>query len=169
MDYCYIRFTIASAEAMTAFCALFDKIKVEKQSGTLQPEPKWKSHFADHQLSTFWEPSSDELAAWQREWQASPVPARFTDPRLRTPWDFDSMIEAIQNGEYDLIGIRQTANGQAQLEFQPLAYPFGGTESLQALIESFGHKIVGFEDGTGYLERAAEISPGWPEYWKTIK
>lgn len=169
MEYCYIKFTIANAAAMKALCAIFDDLKTQKANGTLQPDAKWKSYFTNEQLRTFWSPSPEELAAWQRVWDATPVPARFTDPKLSTPWCFDSMLEAIQNGEYELVEIRQIDNDQACLDFDPQAYPFGGAESLQALIESFGHKVIGFDDGTGYVAKTAEMSPGWSEYWNKNK
>jgi hypothetical protein len=170
MEYCHVTFGVASADALTALTAVLVEIKREKAEGTLRSGEKWRSYFTEEQLQTFWWPSEEELVVWQREWQATPVPDRFTEPKLRTRWDFDSMFEAIQNGEYDLIGLRRMEDGLVRLEFDPQACPFGGTESLQALVEAFGHKVLGVDDGTGYAERTPETSsPGWPEYWKTMR
>ena len=38
-----------------------------------------------------------------RRWQSTPVPQRFTDPSLKTPWTLESMIDAFRNGD-DLLG-----------------------------------------------------------------
>jgi len=54
-----------------------------------------------------------------------------------------------QDGDYDLIAIRPQATRHV-LEFNPHGYPYGGTNSLVALVECFGHRVIGVDDGTGY-------------------
>lgn len=168
MEHCHISFKIASNESLTALSHVFYAIKKAKDEGTLQVSPDWQAYFTEAQLMRFWAPSPEEMAAWQKAWLSTPVPIRFNDQSLQTPWDFDSMIDAIQNGEYSLVGIREITEGQARLEFDPEAYPFGGTESLQALIEAFGHEIIGVDDGTGYSEASTRNRPGWPARWAEI-
>jgi hypothetical protein len=54
-----------------------------------------------------------------------------------------------QDGDYDLIAIRPQATRHV-LEFNPHGYPYGGTNSLVALVECFGRRVIGVDDGTGY-------------------
>ena len=70
------------------------------------------------------------------------------------------MIEVILEGDYDIIGVRRADSEQARFEFDPHGYPYGGTEALRALIRAFGHKITGFNDGTG-LTQGDPQSPRW--------
>ena len=39
----------------------------------------------------------------------------------------------------------------ARLNFDALAYPYGGVGGLVALVEAFGFMVTGIEDGTGYF------------------
>jgi hypothetical protein len=66
-------------------------------------------------------------------------------------WDFDSMIWSIMEAEYDLLGCERVVGGAARLNFQALAYPYGGVGGLVALVEVFGFVVTGIEDGTGYV------------------
>jgi hypothetical protein len=85
------------------------------------------------------------LKDWERRWFSTPVPERFTDTSLETPWDFGSMIDAFRNGEYDLLGCRRLTATAGRLEFDPHAWPYGGTGCMRALIEAFGHRVVRVE------------------------
>jgi hypothetical protein len=77
------------------------------------------------------------------------------------PWDFASMIDAIVNAEYELLGVTDVGSGQARVEFDPYSYPYGGLDSLRALVRAFGHTITGYDDGTGYHDGDPQ-PPRWP-------
>ena len=62
------------------------------------------------------------------------------------------MIDAFQNGEYELRGCELAGPNNGRLEFFALAYPYGGVGCMVALIEAFGFKVSGIQDGTGYRE-----------------
>ncbi len=66
---------------------------------------------------------------------------------------------AFENGEYDLFSCRLISQDRARLEFDPLAYPYGGTDSLQMLIRAFGFHILAEDDGTGYYEYDGNADP----------
>ncbi len=70
--------------------------------------------------------------------------SRRTDPIFNTPgpWDFESVIDAILNGEYLLLDLVETDESQAVLRYDPLAGPFGGTESLVELVDGFGQRVI---------------------------
>jgi hypothetical protein len=61
----------------------------------------------------------------------------------RLAWDFDSLIDAFKNGEYRLVACRRVSERLARLEYDPLAWPFGGTECMRELLETFEARVVG--------------------------
>ena len=148
MDDSHLEFTLADAERFTKLQAAFAALKDSKSGDFTDPDDEyWLTFFDESSLKHFWWPTPEEVADWQRRWEATPVPQRFTDPSLKTPWGFTSMIHAFNDGEYDLIAIDRTSDSTGRLRFDPLAYPFGGTGCMRALIESFGGVITG-EAGT---------------------
>ena len=107
--------------------------------------------FDQHVLAHFWWPSEQERQDhWQR-WWATPVPQRFTDLTLQTPWDFESMIDSFLNGEYELVSCRLLTSDTAVLEFLPFCFPYGGTGCMKALVEAFDFQVIGEDDGIGYV------------------
>jgi hypothetical protein len=48
---------------------------------------------------------------------------------------------ALFNGEYTLVDLILNDGSNGILYYDPWAFPFGGSESLVALIESFGHYV----------------------------
>jgi len=53
-----------------------------------------------------------------------------------------SMFEAFKNGDYTLNSIKEISEHEALLKFTPNGHPYGSTDCMVALIESFGHKIL---------------------------
>jgi hypothetical protein len=82
----------------------------------------------------------------ERRWFATPVPRRFTDSSLHHWWHFGSMTDAFRNGVYDLLDCRKVADGVGRLEFDPHAWPYGGTACMRALVEAFGHRVIRGEE-----------------------
>ena len=64
---------------------------------------------------------------------------------VNSPWDFESVIDAIISGEYEIIGCEVVESGIGRLYFEPWAYPYGGTEPLVQLIMPFNIKIIRVE------------------------
>ncbi len=58
-------------------------------------------------------------------------------------------MDAFVNGEYNLVSCELTDDGTARLNFDTLAYPYGGVGCMVALVEAFGGVVTGIEDGTG--------------------
>jgi hypothetical protein len=65
---------------------------------------------------------------------------------LQSIWDFGSMIEAFHKGVYNLLRITRTSDNTGALRFEALAYPYGGTGCMRALIECFGRIVTGKVD-----------------------
>src|SRR5262245_18272277 len=90
----YVEFEIHSDTQFERLVAVFDALKKAKETEN-PPEPEdnlWLSFFNAEELSTFWWPSDEERAEQTRRWYATPIPERWSDPSLRHPWDFTSMI-----------------------------------------------------------------------------
>ncbi|MBI5761003.1 MAG: hypothetical protein HZA46_20965 [Planctomycetales bacterium] len=62
---------------------------------------------------------------------------------MKTPWDFESMIDAFRNGEYNLLRVIRASENTGALQFEALACPYGGTGCMHALIECFGGIVTG--------------------------
>ena len=139
-----VNFKLADSNRFGMLQRVFDALRDAKNDDAIDADDKsWRSYFDDDALSHFWNPTPSELADWTRRWQATPVEQRLTDPTLQTPWDFESMIEAFQNGEYNLLRVVRTSENTGSVQFEALAFPYGGTGCLHALIESFGGTVTG--------------------------
>lgn len=139
-----VNFKLADSNRFGMLQRVFDALRDAKNDDAIDADDKsWRSYFDDDALSHFWNPTPGELADWTRRWQATPAEKRFTDPTLQTPWDFESMIEAFQNGEYNLSRVVRTSENTGAVQFEALAFPYGGTGCLHALIESFGGTVTG--------------------------
>jgi hypothetical protein len=137
-----IEYEIASDDRFHRLVTAFDALRRAKQSGDWHDDDYWLALFDQEARSHFWWPTAEEREDWARRRFYTPVPERFTDPSLKTPWDFGSMIDALRNGEYDLLGCRIVAERVGRLEFGPHAWPYGGTGCLRALVEAFGHRVI---------------------------
>lgn len=139
-----VNFELADSIRFGMLQRVFDALRDAKTNDAIDADDEsWRSYFDDTALSHFWNPTPDELADWTRRWQATPVDKRFTDPTLKTPWDFPSMIEAFHNGEYILLRLIRTSENAGSLQFEALACPYGGTGCMHALIECFGGTVTG--------------------------
>lgn len=168
---CFIDFRVTDQERFQVLCRAFEILKQEKlhllaatfeeenaetennQEQTLQKLVDIMFDVFDEQaLSHFWCPSRQERDAYCKQWRVLPEPQRFTDSTLNPHWDFESMIDSFLNGEYELVSCSLWTPDTGVLEFFPLAFPYGGTGCMKALIEAFDFRVLGEDDGTGYVE-----------------
>lgn len=70
---------------------------------------------------------------------------RMTDGRN---WPLEDLLDCILSAEYHLVDITLGDDFRGTLRYDPLAYPFGGTEPLHGLLEAFGFfpKLDSFYD-----------------------
>ena len=63
-------------------------------------------------------------------------------------WPLEDILECLLHGEYQLLDV-EYANGQGRLLYDPLAFPFGGTDPMKALVEVCGLRVTrdSFHDG----------------------
>ncbi|MGC0097669.1 hypothetical protein HI806_01905 [Ralstonia solanacearum] len=149
--FCCVVFESNGERALQRLTEFFDLVKAAKDSDEPADESKLSAYLTEGERSYFSNLTAEEAAEWNEYWFSTPLPKRHS-PEMPTPqWDFGSMLDAFWNGDYDLVAIRAQETRHA-LEFNPHGYPYGGTGSLVALVECFGHRVVGVDDGTGYEE-----------------
>ncbi|MFL5664687.1 MAG: hypothetical protein ACJ8BW_25570 [Ktedonobacteraceae bacterium] len=173
---CFIDFQVTDQERFQVLCHAFEILKQEKLhllAATFEEENAEEENaetentqeqtlqrlvdtlfdvFDEQALSHFWWPSRQERDAYWKQWWATPVSQRFTDPTLKTLWDFESMIDSFLSGEYELVSCSLWTPDTGVLEFSPFAFPYGGTGCMKALIEAFDFRVIGEDDGTGYVK-----------------
>jgi hypothetical protein len=143
----YIEFKIHDDDGYERLKAVVEKLQMEKEQGTLNPSAeRWKILFGEEALKNFWWPTKAEFEAYQQLYFSIPAAERAVHPSLQTPWDFESMIDAIKNGDYQLTGCTRQGDSTARLGFRPFGHPYGGSESLQELVKCFGHEILEVHD-----------------------
>ncbi len=138
----FVEFEITNYERFRNLVTVVDALRASKAADDWHDDEYWLSFFDDAARSHFWWPTPAELEDWKHRWFSTPVPQRFSDPSLQTPWDFASMIDAFRNGDYELVGCTQSGAKMARLDFEPFGHPYGGCGCMKALIESFGFRVV---------------------------
>jgi len=147
--YYYVEFESNGEKALQRLTEFFDLVKAAKDSDEPADESQLSAYLTEFERAYFPSLTAEEMAEWNEYWFSTPLPKRHS-PEMPTPgWEFASMLDAFWNGDYDLIAIRLRA-ARHVLEFNPHGYPYGGTCSLVAMVECFGHQVVGVDDGTGY-------------------
>ncbi len=151
-DYQYIDFSIHDEVSLKSLMTVVDEFKEQMKGHSNKADEHWLPYFREANLNEFWWPDKKELELWHKFSADSIANDRYNAfspaPRL----DFGSMVECILVSEYEIIRIKKLSNDIGRLEFSAYAYPYGGTEPLRMLIRSFGHSILGFDDGTGFME-----------------
>ncbi len=137
----YIEFAVTDSSKFENLQRVFDKLKGDKDAENIGDDEQYLTLFDEEARKYFRWSTPEEDAAWAKEWFATPIETRWTDPSLQRGWDFGSMIEAFRNGEYTLLSCEMIGLNVARLNFYALAYPYGGTGCMQALVESFGFKV----------------------------
>jgi hypothetical protein len=143
----YVEFAIADEQRFDRLAKVFDALKAAKESDAWADESYWRRFFDTDQLAQFWSPTQAEADEHLRRWLAAPLETRSTDPSLRKPWTFMSMIGAFENGDYSLIAcVRGGSQLRGRIEFEPHGHPYGGTGAVRKLIETFGHQVLEVKD-----------------------
>jgi hypothetical protein len=142
----YVEFDIASEEQLQRLADMVAALIAAKTTDDWRDDAYWLAFFDNDAKAHFWWPTDAELKDWERRWFSTPYEKRWSDPSLRTKWLFGSLIDAFRNGDYALLGCRRTPDGRARIEFDPYGNPYGGTECMRVLAESFGHRVVDVQD-----------------------
>lgn len=139
----FFEFKVDNLEKFYSFQKLFYALKEAKNNGTLESDDiKWLDYFDENMLLKFWWPSEKELKEYWKLYYSIPESQRYTDKRLDKGWDFESMIDAIRSGEYELTYCEIVKEGIGRLEFNTWSWPYGSSDALRALINSFDFVIL---------------------------
>ena len=162
-EYCYIEFEIGDLNRFASLQKMFAKLKevkndliqdvylTEKQTSSDYVDPvdkfQWRDYLDNKAVEWFddtFDFNSEEGIIYWKLLELTEPENRFQHPFFKTPgnWYFESMLDAIFNGDYSLIAVVKEQGDRGCLYYHPRAYPFGGSGSLIELLESFGNKIT---------------------------
>ena len=143
---------IAAWEADTANDTRDEGADDDEEWILYRSEGAWRALFDTCALSRFHHWSSpEERVSYLQRWESRPrVIEDHVHPRDSAPWDFRVLLRSLEESEIRLIACQRAQDDLARLEFEPLAYPYGGTTCLKALIAAFDLPVVGEDDGFGY-------------------
>lgn len=66
-------------------------------------------------------------------------------------WQIEDILDSMLCGEYQLLDV-EFSDGRGRLLYDPLAFPFGGTDPIKALVEVFGFRVTRDSFHDGYAE-----------------
>lgn len=147
----FIEFSIPSQERFTSLRRVFTELKHDKDAETWRPSDELLDLFDAEALSHFYWPPDDVRRRRLEHLRSRPIAETSTEQTTGQTWDFDSLIDAFVNGEYNLLSCEMTDQSEARLGFYALAYPYGGVGCMVGLIEAFDGIVTGIEDGTGFV------------------
>ncbi|MEQ8210267.1 MAG: hypothetical protein RH917_10590 [Lacipirellulaceae bacterium] len=55
-------------------------------------------------------------------------------------WPLEDILDCLLAGEYELVSLSYT-EGAGKLVYDPWSFPFGGTDPLKGMLESFGFEV----------------------------
>lgn len=151
--YFYIEFDVVDIERTKKLEVFFNKLKEEKDKFLLtEIEPSceiedWIDYLDADAKEWFnkieLKPNSEQLKIYNKLWRLTKPEIRIKHPMFNTAdnWSLDSMVDAIFQGNYELVKI-ESDESKGTLYYNPDGMPFGGTESLVQLIESFGNRVT---------------------------
>lgn len=136
-----IVFRNISALSFDNIMHVFHELKSGKDKGSIDEEII-KKLIGNLYEDKFWHPTKEELDQHMKNWYATPVNKRPTDPKLKKPWDFSSWIYNIQNADITLIDIKPIDQNKFQIDLSQNSIPSGGIEAMELLIKIFDGEII---------------------------
>lgn len=142
----YIEFKVNNLARFQMLTKVFQKLKANKDNDLFEDDNVYLQFFDEKAKSYFGWYSEKENKEWSEKWFSTPVETRWTNPNLKRKWIFSSMIESFKDGEYELLSCEMISNETARMNYNPFAFPYGGTGCMQVLIESFGFEVTGISE-----------------------
>lgn len=149
-----VKFAFRDAARLEALRALFAELKRDKDIQEFRDPEEWKALVPAEVLANFDWPADEERAAWLAVRHATPIAVGMPEEQIGSRWNFYSVFESVENGEYLLLDVVDTGRGVAELRIDPLAYPYGGLGPFIALVEAFGFQVLGVNEYGRFLPRA---------------
>lgn len=145
----YIEFNVLSEAAASRITALFYYIKEKKNmNDDVQIEDleydifeKSETFFTKEELNRFWWPTEEESKLFWDTYKKLPQPQK-TQHLESVPWDFETAFSEIGIGDYIIKDCYQISDFTYRLSFEPIGYPFGGTQPLKAVLSVYQVEII---------------------------
>jgi len=137
----YVSFELSSDERLERLAAFIHALATAKVEDDFHDDAYWEGFLDERSRTAFWWPTAAEAKEWKDRWYSTPIDRRWTEPSLRTRWVFGSLVDAAEHGEFEHLKFRRMDGGGA-IEFEPCAWPFGGTAWMHAAIEAFGGRVI---------------------------
>jgi hypothetical protein len=99
----YIEFAVTDHERLKALQSFFNKLKTDKDEENIGDDEQYLSLIDDSTRKCFRWSTPEENALWAEKCFSTSVETRFTDPLLKRGWDFGSMMDAFESGEYSMM------------------------------------------------------------------
>ena len=94
---------------------------------------------------------------------------------MGSSWDIGEIQDAVEAGDYEVVGVERKPDGTAELQINPFGYPYGGLGAFIALLEAYGMTVLGVNE-CGNYESFDESRPSdtplssqkrkWWKFWK---
>ena len=156
-DYFHIDFEAPNPKRFDRLKRIFCELKrlkdecIESENSTDASKDAddmdWQSFLGDEEIAWFsdvFDFSSAEGRTWRKLWDMTAPTVRLSHPLFNTPgnWTLEGAVDSILCCDYQLIELVRRENGQGTLSYDPWGGPFGGSESLVALLEGFGCEVT---------------------------
>jgi len=173
MDAFGVKFRIDREDLFPSLVAVFEALKQAKTVDNFGEQKDWAPRLHAEARSRFIWPAEAELE--DRAAIRATHPVRITEPSeaVGQQWPFDSVVAAIEDGEYNLLEITRTASNTAELSIDPEAYPYGGVGAFIVLVEAHGMHVLGANEygkyepvSSGGLSAEAEGGVPKEPWWK---
>lgn len=141
----YIEFSYVDNKVFERIANLINYIKDKKNSDQLDCEDiNIQEFYSKDELNYYWWPTEAEKNAFWKKYYS--LKGEEKKAYLASvPWDFESVIDSISSGEYDIKGCEIVSKGIGRVYFEPWSFPYGGTKSLVQLIKPFDIEILNVE------------------------
>lgn len=141
----YVEFRVHDPSRLAGLCRIVDAIAEAKEREQF-PEPEaWKELVDEQTLVWFVQPGTGGAAG-----AGGDSPGASSGVGGSGRWPFRNVFETLGHVEYVPVACRLITEGVGRIEFEPWAFPYGGTGSLHALIRSFGFELIGENAGFGF-------------------
>ncbi|WP_368244722.1 hypothetical protein [Clostridium tertium] len=143
---CFIEFAYNDELVFKRIYELIEYIKKQKELENLDSDDSTILNFyTEEELEYYWWPSEEENKDFWVKYYSLSNEERYLLLKEK-PWDLESVIYAINTGEYTINGVVVDKKYNARLYFDPWSFPYGGTEPLIELIKPFNIKIIRVEN-----------------------
>lgn len=147
----YVEFSVESDARLKHLQTVVAVLQSQKRGAPRKSTAELEAIFGSDALAHFDRPCAAAREQRRQDLETKPVVELPTENAAGARWDFDSMIHSIMDGDYDITGCDRVDGDSARLEIFADGYPYGGVGGLVALVEAFGFRVTGIDDGTGYI------------------